>query len=316
MNKPILVVMAAGLGSRYGGAKQIEGFGSNGEIIAEFSLFDAHKAGFETAVFIANENNEGSIREKLDGGAGRHLQIDYVHQHLDDLPDGYSLPEGRVKPWGTAHAVYAARAYKEHPMVIINADDYYGPEAFRLLYDFLSVEGRDSRIRGNDMGGGEIANYAMAGYRLDHTLSDSGHVARGVCRIDGDGYLLGIDERTKIERRGSVIEYTEDGFTWIPLPEDSLVSLNCWGFAPGFIDAIEGDFPAFLDSALKEDPLKKEFWLPKVVDGMIRDGNAKVSVLPTNDTWYGVTYPDDKAAVVEALKKLKDSGVYPDSLWA
>jgi NDP-sugar pyrophosphorylase family protein len=307
MNKPILVIMAAGLGSRYGGAKQIEGFGSNGEIIAEFSLYDAHKAGFETAVFIANENNEESIREKLDKGAGRHLQIEYVHQRLDDLPGDYSLPEGRVKPWGTAHAVYTAREYKEHPMVIINADDYYGPEAFRLLYDFLLCEGSGPTY--------ETANYAMAGYRLDHTLSDSGHVARGVCRIDGDGYLLGIDERTKIERHGSVIEYTEDDSVWIPLPNDSLVSLNCWGFAPGFIDAIESDFPAFLDTALKDDPLKKEFWLPKIVDRMIRDGKAKVSVLPTNDTWYGVTYPNDKTAVVEALKKLKDSGVYPENLW-
>jgi hypothetical protein len=186
------------------------------------------------------------------------------------------------------------------------------------LYDFLSGEGRDSRLRGNDNGRGNdnsVANYAMAGYRLDHTLSDSGHVARGVCRIDSDGYLLGIDERTKIERHGGKIEYTEDDSTWIPLPEDSLVSLNCWGFAPGFIDAIEDDFPAFLDSAIKEDPLKKEFWLPKVVDGMISDGKAKVSVLPTNDTWHGVTYQEDKDAVIDALQKLKDAGVYPASLW-
>ncbi|MDR1068266.1 MAG: nucleotidyltransferase [Clostridiales Family XIII bacterium] len=304
MEKPVLVVMAAGMGSRYGGLKQAEPVSGQGEIIVDFSLYDALLAGFDRAVFIIKEEMEADMRGLLDAGAGKHIEIEYAFQHMDDLPAGYGVPEGRVKPWGTGHAVMAARSLVRGPMTVINADDYYGPHAFQLLFDYLSSAKNDEKAR-----------YAMAGYVLKNTVTEYGHVARGICRIDENGYLAGIDERVKIMQRDAGIAYTEDDKTWTPLAEDSVVSMNFWGFTEGFMDILTAGFPAFLDTALRENPLKGEYFLPSVVDGLIQSGKASVKTLKTDDRWYGVTYKEDRESVVDALQSLKDKGVYPDKLW-
>jgi dTDP-glucose pyrophosphorylase len=296
--------MAAGMGSRYGGLKQIEPVSDEGEIIVDFSLYDAVRAGFGKAIFIIKEEMEADMRALIDGGAGKFLDVDYAFQRLDDLPPGYAMPEGRVKPWGTCHAVMAVRGMVNGPMTVINADDYYGAHAFRILFDYLSSAKNDEKAR-----------YAMAGYVLKNTITEHGHVARGVCRVDGDDFLTNVDERLKIMRRGAEIAYTEDGETWIPLPEDAAVSMNFWGFTEGFTDILAKGFPKFLDEALKTDPLKSEYLLPRKVDELIKSGAASVKCIKTDDRWYGVTYKEDKASVVRALQALKDKGVYPDKLW-
>jgi dTDP-glucose pyrophosphorylase len=304
MDKPVLVVMAAGMGSRYGGLKQIEPISKEGEIIIDFSLYDALRAGFSKAVFIINENIEPDIRALLDGRAGKHMEIEYAFQKLDDLPDGYSVPEGRVKPWGTCHAVMAARHSVDGPAVVINADDYYGPHAYRFMFDHLSSAKNDEKCR-----------YAMVGYALKNTVTEHGHVARGVCRVNADGFLTGIDERLKIMRRGEDIAYTEDDETWIKLPTDAIVSMNFWGFTDGFMDETVREFPNALDKILRTDPLKGEFQLPRTVGDMVDSGRATVKIMTTDDRWYGVTYREDRQSVVNNLQSLKDSGVYPDKLW-
>jgi dTDP-glucose pyrophosphorylase len=304
MNKPVLVIMAAGMGSRYGGLKQIEPVGDKGEIIVDFSLYDAWIAGFDKAIFIIKEEMEADVRALIDAGAGKYIKVDYAFQRLDDLPRGYSVPEGRVKPWGTCHAVMAVRDMINGPMTVINADDYYGPHAFRLLFDYLSS------AKNNDK-----AHYAMAGYVLKNTITEYGHVARGVCCVNDDGFLTSVDERTKIMRRGDKIVYTEDNETWISIPGDATVSMNFWGFTEGFTDILVKDFPAFLDEALKTNPLKAEYLLPSKVDELIKSGAASVKCMETDNRWYGVTYREDTTAVISALQALKDKGVYPDRLW-
>ncbi|MDR2609917.1 MAG: nucleotidyltransferase [Clostridiales Family XIII bacterium] len=304
MDKPVLVVMAAGMGSRYGGLKQIEPVSEQGENIADFSLYDALLAGFEKAVFVINKNIEADVRALLDEGAGKHIDIDYAFQRLDDLPAGYRVPEGRVKPWGTCHAVMAARHAVSGPFVVINADDYYGPHAYQLMFDYLSSAKND-----------ETARYAMVGYTLKNTVTENGHVARGICRVDADGFMAGVDERLKIMRRGAEIAYTEDDETWIPLPADAVVSMNFWGFTEGFMEIAVREFPAALDRILRTDPLRGEYQLPRTVGDMKDAGEATVKVMTTDDHWYGITYKEDRKSVVSALQALKDRGVYPDKLW-
>lgn len=305
MNKPILIIMAAGMGSRYGGLKQIDPVSDQGEIILDFSLYDARMAGFEKAVFIIKKENEADFRALIDEKAGRYMEVEYAFQQLEDLPEGYAVPEGRVKPWGTCHAVLSARHLIDGPFAVINADDYYGPGAFASVYDYLEQAGDDEKYR-----------YCMAGYQLENTLTENGHVARGVCRVSDQGYLEDIVERTKIMRRGDAIAYTEDdGGTWHELAEGTTVSMNFWGFTQSFVREMEARFPAFLDKALAENPLKGEYFLPGVVDQLIREQKASVRVLTSHDKWYGVTYKEDKASVVDALQSMKDKGLYPEKLW-
>ena len=307
MEKPILVVMAAGMGSRYGGLKQIDPVGSQGEAILDYSLFDAHEAGFETAVIIIKE----AIKKDFMDTVGARLQkapmeIRYAYQELDKLPQGYTVPEGRTKPWGTCHAVVCAReTIGSAPFAVINADDYYGKAAFREIYNYLSAHGDDDKYR-----------YCMVGYELGKTVTDNGSVARGVCQVNEQGYLESVVERTKIEKCEGGIRFTEDdGKTWTPLGEKTTVSMNMWGFTPSFAAESQARFPAFLDKALAENPMKGEYFLPSTVSALLAEDKATVKMLYSPDKWYGVTYAADKPVVVEALRTMTAQGLYPDGLW-
>lgn len=303
--EPILVIMAAGMGSRFGGLKQIEPISDKGEIILDFSLYDAFMAGFKKAIFVIKRENEEDFRKLIDNGAAKYMEVDYAFQQLNDLPDGYSVPEGREKPWGTAHAVMAARHLADGPITVINADDYYGPGAFQTIYDFL--EGACD---------GEKYSYCMVGYDIENTLTENGFVSRGVCKTSEQGFLTEITERTKIQWKDGEIVYTEDdGKTWKNLPKGTTVSMNFWGFTPSMMKEMEAGFPAALDKILAENPLKGEYFLPGVVDRLLREGKAEVKVLKSRDRWYGVTYKEDKESVVSALQSMKDKGEYPDKLW-
>ena len=303
--KPVLVVLAAGMGSRYGGLKQIDPVGSQGEAILDYSIYDAYKAGFETVVIIIKE----AIRKDFMETVGKRLEkcpmeVRYACQELDALPDGYSLPEGRVKPWGTCHAVLCAKeAIDGAPFAVINADDYYGSSAFQVIYDYLSQAKAPY-------------DYCMVGYELGKTVTDHGSVARGVCVTNGSGMLVGITERTRIEKYEGGIHFTEDGQHWTDVPPETTVSMNMWGYMPSFLEEVQARFPAFLDKALKENPLKGEFFLPLAVEQLLREKKATVKILTSPDKWYGVTYAADKPTVVAALKAMTDSGKYPDGLWA
>ena len=306
MNKPILVIMAAGMGSRFGGLKQIEPVSDKGDIILDFSLYDARLAGFEKAIFIIKKENEQDFRNLIDNKAGKYMEVEYVYQELNDLPSGYLMPTNREKPWGTAHAVLSARnAANNSPIAVINADDYYGPEAFKNIYDFL-LSAVDN----------EKYQYCMVGYQIENTLTENGHVSRGVCQTSEDGKLTKITERTKIQWKGKKIVYTEnDGNTWEELPPGTIVSMNFWGFTTSMMKEMEARFPAFLDNALSENPTKGEFFLPGVVDELIQEDKAAVKVLKSTDRWYGVTYKEDKESVVSAIKSMKENGIYPEILW-
>lgn len=305
MKKPVLVIMAAGMGSRYGGLKQIDPIDPQGHIIMDFSLYDARRAGFEKAVFIIKKENEEVFRECIGNRVSEYMEVAYVFQDLANIPDGYTVPEGRVKPWGTGHAVLSCIDEVDGPFAVINADDYYGSKAFGLIYDFLTTHQDDEKFR-----------YAMVGYILKNTLTENGHVARGICQMDENGYLTGLHERTRIEKTKIGAAYTEDeGKTWVEVPEDSLVSMNMWGFSASILQALKEKFPAFLQENLEKNPLKCEYFLPFVVDELLAEDKATVQVLKTEDRWYGVTYQEDKAMVVKAIQELKDQGLYPPNLW-
>ena len=304
MKKPILVVMAAGMGSRYGGLKQIDPVGKNGEIIMDFSIYDALQAGFSKVIFIIKEERLADFKAVVGDRVSRYIPVEYAFQKLDDLPEGFTVPEGREKPWGTGHAVLAARDLIDAPFAVINADDFYGGEAFRKIGAFLETA--------ED---GEKAHWAMVGYQLQNTLTENGHVARGVC-VEKDGVLDTVVERTRIEKREGGPAYTEDdGATWQPLPADATVSMNLWGFTPGFVEDLKRDFRAFLENDVPKNPLKAEYFLPFVVNDQIRAGRADVRVLKSGDRWYGVTYKEDKPVVMQALSDMMTDGVYPDPLW-
>lgn len=303
--KPVLVVMAAGMGSRYGGLKQIDPVGSHGEAILDYSLFDAKEAGFETVVIIIKE----AIREAFMETVGKRLErcpleIRYAYQELDNLPAGYSVPAERTKPWGTSHAVLSAReAIGDAPFAVINADDYYGKSAYKVMFEALCNAQDD-----------EKANYFMVGYELGKTVTEHGSVARGVC-VTENGYLTTITERTRIEKYEGGIHFTEDGENWTELTEDTTVSMNLWGFTTSFLPALEQRFPAFLDANLPVNPLKCEYLLPSVVQEMLKADQATVRVLTSPDKWYGVTYAADKPFVVAAIQEFTQQGKYPDGLW-
>lgn len=305
MNKPVLVIMAAGMGSRYGGLKQIDPVDEQGHIIMDFSLFDAVKAGFEKVIFVIKKENEQDFKEVIGSRIAKVLKVEYAYQDVRDIPEEFSVPEERVKPWGTGHAVLSCRDLIGEPFVVINADDFYGRSAFAQIYDFLT-ENED----------GDKYNYAMVGYVLENTLTENGHVARGVCTADEKGHLTGIIERTHIEKRENDSAYTEDeGLTWHVIPEGSIVSMNLWGFTAGFMKELESGFVPFLEQGLKNNPLKCEYFLPSVVDELVESGKAEVTVLKSYDRWYGVTYKEDKETVIKAIQGMKESGLYPENLW-
>ena len=303
--KPVLVVMAAGMGSRYGGLKQIDPVGSQGEAILDFSLFDAHEAGFETAVIIIKE----AIREDFMSTVGKRLEkcpmeIRYAYQELDKLPAGYTVPASRTKPWGTCHAVLCAKdVIGDAPFAVINADDYYGKSAYKVIYDALCAA-QD----------GEKYDYCMVGYLLGNTVTDNGSVARGICQTE-NGLLTQIIERTKIEKYEGGIHFTEDGENWTDVTADTIVSMNMWGFTPSFLKELDARFPGFLDTLAVKNPEKAEYFLPLAVEDLLRENKTTVKVLQSPDKWYGVTYAADKPQVVAALKEKTAEGLYPDGLW-
>lgn len=305
MKEPTLIIMAAGMGSRYGGLKQMDSITDEGEIILDFSLYDAMMAGFKRAIFVIKKEMEADFRELIDGRAGKHLQVEYAFQRLDDIPEGFTVPEGREKPWGTAHAILSCRHLIDGPFAVINADDYYGPGGFQSIYDFLQTH-EDK----------ETYSYCMVGFKLENTITENGHVARGVCELAEDGTLAALNERTKIMRRPEGIAYTEDeGETWHVLPGDATVSMNFWGYTKSMMEEMEKRLPAQLEQILAENPLKGEYYLPLVTDALVKEGKAKVTVLPCHDKWYGVTYRKDKESVTAALQSMKDKGLYPERLW-
>ncbi len=305
-NKPILVVMAAGMGSRYGGLKQIDPVGPCGEAILDYSLYDARRAGFSTVVFIIKHEIEEDFKRTVGARAEQAgLEVRYAFQQLDILPEGFTVPEGRVKPWGTAHAVLSAAGCIDAPFAVINADDYYGPTCFRLIYEYLSTHADGDKFA-----------WAMVGFHLKNTVSENGSVSRGVCVTDEAGNLVSVTERTRIEPRNGAIAYTEDeGKTWVKLPGDSLVSMNLWGFTPSFVAAAQQGFADFLRQNVPVNPLKCEYYLPSVVSAALADGRAQVRVLTSPDKWHGITYREDKPELVAALKAMTDAGTYPQGLW-
>ena len=307
MKKPVLVIMAAGMGSRYGGLKQIDPVGSHGEAILDYSLFDAHEAGFETAVIIIKKAIEKDFMETVGQRLKKcPMQIRYAFQEMEKIPAGFTVPEGRVKPFGTSHAVLcAADEIDGAPFAVINSDDYYGKSAFRTIYDYLC----QAQVR-------DKLDYCMVGYLLGNTVTDNGSVARGVCQTDTQGCLVDIQERTRIEKYEGGIHFTEDdGQSWTDLKADTLVSMNMFGFTPSFLEELKAGFPEFLSEQVPQNPLKAEYLLPRSVDKLLKQGRAAVQVLKSEDRWYGVTYAADKPMVVAALAALRDAGKYPDGLW-
>ncbi len=305
MNKPVLVVLAAGLGTRYGGKpglKQIDPVGPSGEIIMDYSIYDAARSGFEKVVFVIKREMEPLFREKFGRRISRHIKTDYAFQELDDLPAGHTVPEGRSKPWGTAHAVMAARHVVQEPFAVIGADDFFGLGTFRALGDYL--------LQVDPAG----MDFAMAGFTVENTVTEHGHVARGVCTAE-NGYLCSVTERTHITLGpdGQARYSLDGGETNVPIPRGSIVSMNTWAFTPRMFDALTAGFPAVLDGM--EDPLKGEYYLPSAVDTLIREDRATVRVLETGERWYGVTWREDKPAVVKAIADMVARGVYPEKLW-
>ena len=306
MLKPVLVVMAAGMGSRYGGLKQLDPIDDNGHVILDYSVYDARRAGFETVVFVIKPEIEEDFRALVGSRIEKVMEVKYVFQRADDLPDGYTVPEGRAKPWGTAQAVLAARDVVDGPFAVITADDYYGPEGFEEIYNYL--------LHHPDTPG--MYEYAMVGYLLKNTVTEHGSVARGVCTETASGYLHSVVERTKIIQGDRCPQYTEDdGQSWNDLCEDDIVSMNLWGFQKSYLQEAWAGFPAFLDKALAENPLKAEYFLPAVVSSLLSQHKARVKVLRSNDRWYGVTYKEDKPGVMAALQELREKGLYPEKLW-
>lgn len=306
MEKPVLVVMAAGMGSRYGGMKQIDPVGPSGQVIIDYSLYDARRAGFETVIFVIKHEIEDAFKAAIGDRVSKVMKVEYAFQQLEELPAGFAVPEGRAKPWGTCHAVLAAKHLIHGPFAVINADDYYGPEAFQVIYDYLSTH-QD----------GEVYDYCMVSYLLKNTVSEKGSVARGVCEANPDGTLAAVTERTCIETYPGGIHFTENGGdTWQDLAPDTPVSMNLWGFGQSFLEEAEARFAGWLSENLPKNPLKCEYFLPLVVSELLAEGKATVKLLHSTDKWYGVTYREDKPVVVNAIAQKVADGLYPADLWA
>ena len=301
MQQPCLVIMAAGMGSRFGGPKQTTPVDEYGHFLLHYSLFDAYRAGFRKVVFVVKEETAEEFRESVGPAVAAAFDVRYAYQKLDTLPEGYTVPDGRTKPWGTAHAVLCAAPEIDGPFAVINSDDYYGIEAYRLLYDFLAVP-RPER------------SYAMVGFRLRNTVTANGSVSRGVCTERG-GMLESITERTHIEKRGDDAAFTEDGEHFTPLSGDTTVSMNFWGFTPRILDELAAEFPRFLQESVSVNPLKAEFYLPTVANNQLAANRATVSVLHTDESWHGVTYREDLASVQESVAAMHAAGIYPPVLF-
>ena len=300
MREPTLVILAAGMGSRFGGLKQIMAVDDFGHAIIDFSLYDAYRAGFRKVAFIIKHEIEEDFKAAVGRRMEKYFDVKYVYQQLDLLPEGYSVPEGRVKPWGTGHAVLCCRGIVDGPFAVINADDFYGRTAYEEMYAFLSTERPGTE-------------HAMIAYHLRNTVTETGYVARGICQVE-NGLLTDVVERTHIEKHGEVISFTEDGESYTPLPADVPVSMNCWAFSNSMLDELYKRFPAWLDANLSVNPTKCEYFLPFVTNAMIKDGEGTVAVLPCHEQWYGMTYKEDFPTVVNAIKALRDEGVYPEKL--
>ena len=306
MKDPILVIMAAGMGSRYGGLKQIDPVDPQGNIIMDFSIYDAMKAGFKKFVFVIKDAIAADFKEAIGSRIEKIAEVHYVYQELNKIPDGViEIPADRVKPWGTGHAILCCKDVLDAPFAVINADDFYGRDAFVQLFNFLKNNEESDPMK-----------ISMVGYVLENTLTENGHVARGVCQVDEEGYLQKIDERTMIQKIDGQAHYSEDdGKTFVPVSNTAPVSMNMWGFPLAYLRALEEKFPIFLKKAMDENPLKGEFYLPVVVDELLHDDAATVKVLHSADKWFGVTYKEDKPVVEASIQALKDSGAYPETLW-
>ncbi len=305
MSEPILVIMAAGMGSRYGGLKQIDPVDPQGNIIMDYSVYDAMKAGFKKFVFVIKKAIEDDFKAAIGKRIEKVAEVHYVYQELDKVPADFEIPEGRVKPWGTGHAILCCKDVLDAPFAVINADDFYGRDAYEQLYAFLK-NSKDT----------DPMEISMVGYVLENTLTENGHVARGVCRVDENDYLQKIDERTMIQKIDGQAHYSEDGGeTFTAVSNTAPVSMNMWGFPMAYLRALERKFPEFLKTTVKENPLKSEFYLPFVVDELLQAKEATVKVLHSADKWFGVTYKEDKPAVEAGIQGLKDSGKYPATLW-
>lgn len=296
-----LVVLAAGMGSRYGGLKQCDPVGPSGETIMDYSVYDAVHAGFDRVIFVIRRDFEDEFRKVVGSKYASAVKVEYAFQSLDDLPDGYAVPEGREKPWGTAHALRSVRDLIDGPFAAINADDFYGSDSFTKLAEFLKSTDPAS------------SEFALVGFRLDHTLSENGSVARGVCTVDDSGKLTTVTEMTKIVSVSGGAQDISNPDNPVSYTGEERVSMNLWGFTPIFMKELVSEFSVFLDASISN--LKSEWYIPFVVDRMIQEGRADVSVLPTESSWFGVTYRDDKPDVVAAISELVAQGVYPGELW-
>ena len=298
MEKMTLVLLAAGMGSRYGGLKQLDAMGPNGETLMDYSVFDAIRAGFTNIVFVIRRDIEAAFKEQIGSKYEKFIQVDYAFQRLDDLPGNFKVPEGREKPWGTGQAIYAAREVVKGPFVMINADDFYGADGYQKLAKALKAGNKD--------------DFAMCGFYLGNTMSDNGSVSRGVCSVNSDGNLVDVVEHTKLIKEGEKM-YSLLGDDKVEFPADTIVSLNMWGFQDSLFDYLEELFIEFLKARGNE--LKSEFYIPSVVDSLVKSNKAKVKVLTSEDSWFGVTYQEDKADVQAKLNKLIEAGKYPAKLF-
>lgn len=302
MKKPTLVILAAGMGSRYGGMKQIDGVGSHGEPIIEFSIYDAYRAGFRKVVLIIRREHEELFRKALtDRVSAGGMEVDFAYQDMADIPEGFTVPEGREKPWGTTHALLACRNIVHEPFAIINADDFYGKDAYQVVYNYLSEEITDD-------------NYAMVGFRCLNTLTENGTVTRGLCE-EKDGYLTSIREIQKIALKDGHAIYEADNGEWKTMDDNSLVSMNFWGFTPKIFEELDPIFRNFLSENLEKNPLKCEHVIPTAIGTLVSEGKCRVRMLSSKDRWFGVTYKEDKPDVVARIAEKKASGEYPDVLW-
>ncbi len=301
MNKT-LVIMAAGMGSRYGSLKQIDPVSEDGSLIIDYSIYDAVKAGFNKIVFIIKKQDEEAFRDAIGNRIEKKIRTEYVFQDIDNIPEGYSVPEGRVKPWGTGHAILSCLGTVKEPFAVINSDDYYGPQTFMEASQWIEKTDFDK----------EVLPFSMIGFRLKNTLTENGHVSRGVCVVNENNQLDQITERTKIIRRGDKVYY-EDNDTPVELDENSIVSMNCWCFPPQFIDTLQVRFNEFFKT-VESNPLKSEFFLPFVVSDMLEEKECTVDVLQTSDKWFGVTYKEDRPLVVKSIQEMKDAGIYPQNM--
>lgn len=302
--KPTLFLLAAGMGSRYGGLKQLDGLGPNGETIMDYSIYDAIHAGFGKLVFVIRKDFEDDFRKKIISKYEDHIPCELVFQSLNDLPEGFTVPEGRTKPWGTNHAVLMGKDVINEPFAVINCDDYYGPDSYKVMGEFLSKLPEGSKNK-----------YAMVGFRVGNTLSESGTVSRGICDTNDQHLLTSVVERTKIQRMDGEVKYLDENDVWVATPENTPVSMNFWGFTPDYFQYSMDYFKGFLSDPKNMANLKSEFFIPLLVDKVINDGTATVEVLDTTSKWFGVTYPEDRPEVVAKLKALMDAGVYPQKLF-